>query len=250
VKKPVSIKSLLVLPLFFLCVLFLLETAGGRARRFVPAGNDGGIRIAVLGSTPELYRYWKRLGITGRIVVHAGRYLHYVDESGGAMGYTATRTYPVTIMQRKDDIEKKLNYANFLRVAVQTNLARALYMVMPVDVFNSRFASDADFPERGTGIIRTHDFGTPRTIVTVLPDLKERVVLNIDATYLSGPNGKNGLDRLLKGAAAADVITFCLSGDNPDVQEHERTAAMNLLEAYASASNGRVTLVKKTEGLF
>jgi len=249
VKKPLSIWTLLAVPLVFLAVLLLLHEAGARARKFIPVKDNSAIEIAVLRSNVDLYHYWKRLELKGRIVVHAGRYLHYVAEKGDSMGYRATKEYPVIIQPRKGEIEKSVNYANFLRVTVQANMARTLYMLMPVDEFNSRFSSDTDYPERGTGTIRTHDFGTPRMIVTTLPELKERVVLNIDATYLSGSQGKNVLDKLLGDAAKADVITFCLSEDNPDVQEHERIEAMQLLEKIAAASNGKIKLLKNPKGL-
>lgn len=250
VRKPLAIVSLAAIPLFTLCVLLLMEATGVKVRKFIPTKDRGVIEISVIRSNAELYRYWKRLGIKGRVVVHAGRYLHFVPGKEGSSGYRATDSYPVMIRTASDDeFEKSVTYANFLWAAVQTNMARKLYTLMPVDVFNLRFGSDADYPESRTGVIRDHDFGAPRIILTAAPEIKERVVLNIDASFLSSSNGRDVLEKLLGHEMKADVITFCLSGDSPDVTEDERTEAMKLLESFTAASNGRIKLLKEVKGL-
>lgn len=245
-RRPLAVVSLLAIPLFFLGALFFMQMAGVQARKFIPIKDRSVIEITVIRSNVELYRYWNRMGIKGRIVAHAGRYLHYVNDKDGSSGYRATRTYPVTVHSVKDKFENNVNYANFLWVAVQANMARSLYMLMPADVFSSRFNSDADYPESRQGIVRDHDFGTPRIILNTVPALKEQVVLNIDASYLSSPNGRDVLDKLAGNVLDADVITFCLSEDNPDVTEVERIQAMQLLEGFAAASKGKIRLLKKS----
>lgn len=245
-RKPLAIVSLLAIPLFFLSTLFFMQTIGVQTRTFIPMKDRKIIEITVIRSNPELYRYWKRLGIKGRIMAHAGRYLHYVSEKDGTSGYRATSTYPVTVHSLKEKFESNVNYTNFLWVAVQANIARSLFILMPPDFFSSRFNSDADYPERRQGIVRDHDFGTPRIILNTVPALKEQVVLNIDASYLSSPNGRDLLDKLAGNVLNADVITFCLSEDNPDVTEVERLQAMQLLESFAAASKGKIRLSKNS----
>lgn len=249
-RKPLFIWSLLTIPLFFLCVLLLMETAGARGRKFHPVMDSGVIEIRVIRTNVELYNYWKSLGLNGRIVLHAGRYLHYVADDETAMGYKATPTYPVIIQPTKVELEKRVNYTNVLWVAVQTNIARALYMLMTTDDFNARFSSEADFPEhRKGGAFKDHDFGAPRVILDTIPPVKEQVVLNMDASYFSGVFGENLLNKIQEGALRADVITLCLSEDNPDVREHERLQAMKVLERVATASNGKIKLRNYPKGI-
>lgn len=248
-RKPLPLWSILAVPLVCICLLFLLEVAGARARTFLPVRSSGSIDITVLRTNAELYRYWKQKGVTGRIALHAGRYLHYVAPDKEPLGFRATRVYPVSLRATRQEMEGRIDHTNVLRAAVQSNMVRELYMVMPPELFRSRFSSDADYPDRGKGIVRADDVDAFRTIVSAAPELKERVLLSIDATYLSGSDGNALLERLFAGAITADVITFSLAEDNPDVREDERLEALRLLESFAAASQGRVRLVRHSEGV-
>jgi len=248
--KPIAIWSLLAIPLFFLGVLLLLEAAGAHGRRFQPAAGSGSIEIRVIRTNAELYAYWKSLGLKGRIVIHAGRYLHYVTDNDFPLGYKATASYPVMLQSVQAELEKRVNHTNFLWVAVQANFARALYMLMTPEDYAARFSSESDYPERKTGGgIHDHDFGAPRVILDTIPLLRERVVLNLDASYFSGGSGEELLNRVLDGTVPADVITLCLSEENPDVKERERLQALNVLERVAAASQGKLKLLNHSQGL-
>jgi len=247
--KHFSIWSLVAIPLFFLCVLVLLETAGGRRRVFTPGTDSGVIEVRLVRTSEELYRYWKSLGLQGRVVVHAGRYLHYVADTELPMGYRATAAYPVVLQPLQAERDKRVNYGNFLWSAVQANMARALYMVMTPEDFKARFSSATDYPELAReGTVHDHDYGAPRVILDTIPLLRERVVLNMDASYFSAGSGEALLQSILQGRLRADVITLSLSEDNPDVQEQERSRAVKAVERVMAASPGRLKLLHDSHG--
>ena len=248
-RKPPSWRLLLAIFLFFIGALLLMEWAGERARTYRPV-PEGHVEIRVVRTSAQLYRYWQRLGLQGRIVVHAGRYLHYVDDEEHPLGYAAPPSYPVTVTSVRGEREKRVDHTNLLWLAVQANIARCLYMVMTPADFTARFTSGTDTPPRERdGSIRVHDFGAPRIILDAIPRVGERVVLNMDASYFSGDSGGQLLQSLRDGKLHADVITLCLSEDNPDVTASERVRALETVQNAAAASKGAMTVVNLAEGL-
>jgi hypothetical protein len=135
-------------------------------------------------------------------------------------------------------------------MAVQNDIFRSLYMVMtPADI-SSRHGSDTDIPPRERdGSIRVHDFGAPRVVLNTIPRIRERVVMDVDASYFNDSSGEQLLQSLRDGRLHADVVTLSLSEDNPDVTTPERVRAMETVRRVAAASRGTLKVVNHAEGL-
>ncbi len=222
--------------LFFGASLYFLDHKGRSSRSY---GLDHAVTDApvyVLASTPDVYRLWKEKGFSGRVVLNVGRYLHFVPVDVEDT-YEGISRFPVQTKSMLNEYEGKLDHRNFLMVALLGNIAREVYNVLPSNVFRVKLkAARGMSGVRVSGkTIQTHHLGARRTISDSIPAIKEPVLLNIDASYFANPGA---VESLLKGLKASgirvDMITFCLSEDNPDVTEAER----EMLRGFASRLEG------------
>ena len=228
--------SLAVL-IFFAASLYWLGHKGSSSRFY---GLDHAVSDApvfVLASTPDVYRLWKEKGFRGRVVLHVGRYLHFVPVDMED-AYEGISRFPVETKSLIREYESKLDYRNFLMVALLCNIAREVYNVVPSYVFlgklnEARGMSGVSVSDES---IRTHHLGARRTILDSLPVLEEPVLLNIDASYFADPGAADSLlEELMASGIRTDMLTLCLSEDSPDVTEAERET----LRGFASRLEGK-----------
>ncbi len=227
--------SLAVL-IFFAASLYWLGHKGSSSRVYGPDHAVTDAPVYVLAGTPDVYRLWKEKGFRGRVVLHVGRYLHFVPVDMKDTSEGLSR-FPVETISLIKEYEGKLDHRNFLMVALLGNIAREVYNVLPPYVFRGKLeAARGMSGVRVSGKrIRTHHLGSRRTISDSIPVLEEPVLLNIDASYFARPGAA---ENLLKGLKASgirvDMITLCLSEDSPDVTEAER----EMLRGFASRLEG------------
>ena len=196
--------------------------------------------VHVVQKTTDVYALWSRQRARGRIVVHLGRYLHFlksappVGQAKSPMQITRDTSYSDILAGDGTHYNNDAaDYKNFLWVASQTNIARQVYNVIPPADFIAKFG--ASYPSAGKGI-DAEVFGCPRIISSRLPLLSEPVLLNIDASIFAGADAAKLLDTLLKSGLQADLVTVCLAQDNPDVTDLERRktlAFIGLLSRHA-----------------
>jgi len=228
-----------------LCIVFIflttalaLNTAGKHARTYAAPQpvSARGIPVHILKNERELYGLYKSLGIRGRIMVHLGRYLHFVDIEPDAL-LAKTDRFPIQLFNMLDRYEGLLSDRNVLWTAMQANLLREIDYVLPAPMFEERkrslAASRTDVLSISHNRIVAHDWGSRRTLSPVLPDLTEPVLLNIDASYLEEADEQAVYAMLAASQLKADVLTVTLSEDNPEISAVARQRLIKLADLFA-----------------
>ena len=182
--------------------------------------------------TGDVYSLWQEQHVRGRIVVHMGRFLHFMEAGHSSGGPPQIAT---VVADHQHFTFDRTSYRNFLWIASQTNIAREIYTILPPADLKKRFDNTQPLKE-----IVIYEYGSPRIFTTSLPSLAEPVLLNIDASYFASADAAQLLDELMKSGLKADIVTICLAEDNPDVTDLDRQKArdfITLLSAHANIVN-------------
>lgn len=183
-------------------------------------------------TTGDVYSLWQEQRVHSRIVVHLGRFLHFMEAGHSTGGPPQIATI---VADHEHFTIERTSYRNFLWVAFQTNIARGIYTVLPPADFKKRFNNTQPQKE-----IIVHEYGSPRIFTTRLPTLAEPVLLNIDASFFATTDAAQLMYELMKSGLKADIVTICLAEDNPDVADLDRQKArdfITLLSAHADIVN-------------
>jgi len=220
--------------------LFAVRGAGSAARVQGASFDLARDRFPVhlVEKTSDVAALWKEQGVRGRVVLHLGKFLHFM-KSGAPTG-GPRRAMLITEGTSIADIlagdpthfnQDRPDYKNFLWIAYQTDVAREIYNVVPAADFMQRFGVSA--ASAGSKDVDAQVFGFPRTVTTRLPALAEPVLLNIDASYFGSADPAGLLDALLKSGLRADLVTVCLAQDNPDVTDLDRQKLLGFTRLLA-----------------
>ena len=216
--------------------LGMLQHAGTAARRegkpFTLARER--FPVYVVQKTGDVVSLWNEKQVHGRIVVHLGRFLHFMksdSSSGGVQGpmqiNRGTKYADILAGDPSHYNNDRPDRLNFLWLAMQTNIARGIYNVIPPADFMKRFGlTDAAAAQKD---IVAHEFGSPRVITTRLPSISEPVLLNIDASFFACTDPVQFLGALLKSGLKADIVTVCMAEDNPDVTDLDRQKLLGFI---------------------
>ncbi|MDR3581009.1 MAG: hypothetical protein P4L44_13695 [Oryzomonas sp.] len=194
--------------------------------------------VYVVHNTGDVCSLWNEKRAHGRIVVHLGKFLHFMKSDDSAAGVNS----PTQITQgtKLEDIlagdtshfnNDRPDHKNFLWVAFQANTVRGIYNVIPPADFKNRFGLTEE-PVAQNDVVK-HEFGSPRIITFRLPAVAEPVLLNIDASFFASTDPAQFLGTLLKTGLKSDIITVCLAEDNPDVTGPERQKLLDFIGLLA-----------------
>ena len=185
--------------------------------------------VYLVQKTGDVCALWEEKRVHGRMVVHLGKFLHFLKPEvpglpGGArppMQLLPGTSYADILADDPTHYNgERADYKSYLWVAFQSNMVRGIYNVIPPADFIKRFElTDAKAAQID---IDKHEFGSPRLATTKLPALAEPVLLNIDASYFASTEPAQLLATLLKSGLRSDVVSLCLAEDNPDVGAAER----------------------------
>jgi hypothetical protein len=222
--------------LFLAASLAYLGHAGDSARHGSNACGvfDPALPVHVANTSAEVYSLWKDRGFHGRVVLHIGRYLHFVGVDVGEV-YGGIDVFPVRTKGLMREYERRIDAENFLWIALQANIARELINVLPAEVFAAKLSAlegVRGVAVTGDSIVTSH-FGSRRTITSGVAASAEPVLINIDASYFGHSDGAGLLEQLKSSGLSADMISLCLSMDNPEVTGAERDALINFRKNLA-----------------
>jgi len=224
-------------------VLIVLAAAGtaagahalGRASRHAgPAGlvAGGKATVVMVRSGRDTVALWRERGFSGRIVVHAGRFLHFVspDEDGSLLASTLVR--PGTGSEVCAAYAARSDWRNYLRVAIECGVARGIHYVLPRPDLAARATrlGRAWDGESGT----TLDLGVEGVVRTASlepPSFREPVLLDIHASFFDGGDGDALLGAIRRAGIRSDLVTLCLSDDSPDVSPEARHRLVSFARA-------------------
>lgn len=210
-----------VIVVAFILTVIAINKAGISARSYGKAYSlsSSYSPVYLARNTTDVYALWKDMNVGGRIVIHMGKFLHFISPDSPA-GYKVSSRYPLTVERLPDSVIEQVTYRNFLWAAVQANIAREIYNVIPPKKFMERFHLNDE--KKLLNDFITHVYASRRTMTTRLPKLEETVLLNIDASFFDPVNMTEFLSLLRNSGLSVDIITVCFAEDNPDVTEFER----------------------------
>jgi hypothetical protein len=190
--------------------------------------------VHLVQKTGDVVSLWNEKQVHGRIVVHLGKFLHFmksINSSGSdksPMQITEGTKYADILAGDPSHFNKDYaDHKSFLWVAFQDNIAREIYNVIPPVDFMKRFGlTDAATARKE---IVEHEFGSLRIVTTRLPSISEPVLLNIDASFFASTDPDQFLDTLLNSGLTSDIVTVCLAEDNPDVTDLDRKKLLDFI---------------------
>ena len=215
--------------LLFMTTAFSLNGLGASSRRPSGAGvpvSAPGVPVAVVADAAELYAAYRSRKVHGMILVHLGKYLHFVD-IGDNDTYRGFFQFPIPAFSTLRSYEEHISYLNVRWVGMQANLFREIISIVPPQVFQEKAGSigsqDSNVVEVRQSAIIAHERGSRRSILPRLERVPgEPVLLNIDASLFSGPGVPEQVADILRSGMIVDLVTLNESRDNPDVPEENR----------------------------
>jgi hypothetical protein len=194
--------------------------------------------VYVVQKTGDVVTFWNEKKVHARIVVHLGKFLHFMKSNASSgrdkspMQITGETKYADILAGDPYHFHNEpAEYKNYLWVAMQMNIVREIYNVIPSADFMRRFEL-TDAAAARIDIVE-HEFGAPRIITTRIPSISEPVLLNIDASFFASTDPAQFLDTFLKSGLTSDIVTLCLAEDNPDVTEHDRNNLLDFIRLLA-----------------
>jgi hypothetical protein len=211
---------------FAVGVLWYAGQTGEGAREFgrveaVEAPRQG---VHVVGTAEELYSVWKERGVRGRAVINLSRFFHYVPIPVEEV-VQMKHIFPIETFPLAQSYEGRVSHENVLWVAMQGGIIRKAHHVLPEREYEKRF-SGFDFSQPGVrrdgDTVITSDYGSPRYISYRFPEIQAPVLMNIDASFLDDVDPARLLADLRRSGIRTDLVTLCLSRDNPEVTDAGR----------------------------
>ncbi len=192
----------------------------------------------------ETYGFLKNKGIHGRVIYVFSSYLHFipVDESETFRQLTLN---PVKHIDFLKNYEREADSYHFLWVMMQSNIARAIYHVVPDGVFMSKKeAFEKSVGENVNTTVRIydnriviHDRDFPRRIASTMDHADEPVILMINASYFLHGTDAELRNILMSGTVTTDMIILHLESDNTNVTEKERNKLLEFRELFSNRTS-------------
>lgn len=203
--------------------------------------------VEVLGRTTRLYHgeteillvrsgraalhAWRERRVQGRILVHAGRFLHFVDDDrDAAMREALTATGRGKELD--DLLERLAGPAKYLWVAASTGIVRQIVYVSPPEALDERLGKLGWTRAALPASIPWEVF--PRTLEASFPRIDEQVILEICASWFDDPRATDPVGQILASGLHPDLIVVNLAEDAEDVSEPAREKARALAAALGA----------------
>jgi hypothetical protein len=220
-KKTVLTISLAIILCFSLS-LYLLDRKGKRSRvyRQTYEISESALPVYTSKNSADLLSFYKSQGFRGRVFVHVGKYLHFLATVDDI--YRDKNRFPVRVFSLFDAYEERITTKNFLWVMMQGNIAREIYYLLPDAVFyekmNAARAEGRNVSVTADRIIANY-YGSKRVVSNRLPDIKEPVLLNIDASFFNSTDTAGLMKELKSSGLRIDALTLSFAEDNPYVTD-------------------------------
>lgn len=230
--------------LFALATAWALDRHGRRARVFLPPGPSGEPPLAamVLDDPVAVYRWWRELGVAGRIVLYAGdRWSSLVPPQLELPLENAA--YPMAVVNPAAVIEREqLTADTFLYVASRTGVARRVDALLSPEGFREMRAVAADArnaavePDR---LFMTSN-GFPRTFYhsAGLRTAGEPVLLYVGASWFRTGTAEELGRALTRAGMRADVVAICLERNDASLPPAARDALVRFAREAGLVSGG------------
>jgi len=173
---------------------------------------------------------WRSRGLRGRIVLHAGRFLHFIED-----GVPVREAFAGTGSGRRMDaaFAAAAGPRSHLWVAAATGIARRVHYLIPPRALRERLAT---IPAQPSALpLAVDDEAHPRTVDGAPPRLSEPVLLDVNASWFDEAEGTELLALLREAGTTTDLVTLSLGEGNDDVSD----GARERLRAFAAMLDAR-----------
>ncbi len=211
---------------------FGLEAAGRFARVVGRAAAPGaGAEVLVIRTNADVVRTWRTRGLRGRVVLHFGRFLHFVeDEVIPVEGMAAPghgRAVDAALLTEAGP-------RNYLRIAAELDIARRVEFVSPPAALGARLSSigraQADLP------LDIDDGPQARELDAAPPAVSEPVLVDVNASWFDEGDPTRLVAELRTARISSDLVTVSLAEDSADVSDRARERARAFARAIASVT--------------
>jgi len=207
-----AILGALLLVLLPLLAVGLDMTA--KKTRAVPPPGQRKARVVAAADARELWRVYAGLGLRGRLLLHVGRHLHYVQvpsnelyrlDQGDLAGLDLDSVY-----------RSRVNHRNYLWLAARAGYFRTIHYLLDEAAFREKMAEAGI---SGAEEFSVSDSGFPRVLSLRPVPGNEAPVVQVDASWLELQTPEEVVAMLGKLPVKPDIIILSGAGDDP-----ERTA--------------------------
>lgn len=176
-------------------------------------------RVATVDTSREALAAWHEAGVGGRTLVHLSRFLHFVPVSANDAVEGLDR-FPIATFDLPAHYADHVDHANYLWVALQSGMVRSLFHVLPPADLDERLRQ-LEPPPPGVEVrarqILTSEDGSPRVISDRWPQMRESLLVSIDASFLEVEAPQAVARRVKEHDATVGLIVLVRATDNPDV---------------------------------
>lgn len=229
----------IVIALVALAIFAALEVVARAARRIGTAGvvPSSHAEVVLARNGAEVLGLWRARGVGGRIVVHVGRFLHFVEPEQAAHLQQEVLTGVGTGRRLVADLAAMVRSENYLWTASETGVARTVLFTEPSASLLAR-ASALDLALAEGEPLDLEYKAFPREAGTDLPRVGEPVLLDIGASYFDEGTGEALMDMLRRAGLRSDLVTLNLLEGNEDVSDSAR-ARLRAFRLTIASSEGR-----------
>jgi hypothetical protein len=216
--------------------LLIVQALGTATRSFAPPRpGSRGPEVIVVRSGREALAAWHARGVRGRILVHAGRFLHFMPDEGEQLARELL-IGPGTGRAFDERVVASAGPRDYLWVAASAGIIRRIIYLSPPAALDQRLAdlhaARAELP------LTLASEAFPRELRADLPASEEPLLLEVSASWFDDPRAPDLLSSLRAARLRADLVVVNLAEDADDVSGRARLAARRLAAGLASGDAG------------
>lgn len=182
--------------------------------RAVPPSGQRKARVVAVADARELWQAYGGLGLRGRLLLHVGRHLHYVQVPPNEL-YRLDRG-DLAALDLDSTYRSRVNQRNYLWLAARAGYFRTIHYLLDEAAFREKMAEAGI---SGAQEFSVSDSGFPRVLSLRPLSGKEAPVVQVDAAWLDVQKPEEVVTMLGKLPVKPDIIILSSAGDDP-----ERTA--------------------------
>ena len=215
-----------IIGLLFLVLLPLLAAGLDLLAKRLRAGSVSPatkLQVLVVADARELWQVYTRLELRGRLLLHIGRHLHFVEVAATDIyrpdrGSLANLDLDAAYLQ-------SVNHRNYLWLAARAGMFRTIHYLLEEGSFQEK---SAEAGVLGAEEFSVSDNGFPRVLSLRPVAGKEQPLVHIDGAWLEGHSPEETVALLKKLPVKPDIIILSASEDDPGrtVLARERIASL------------------------
>jgi hypothetical protein len=182
-------------------------------------------QVLVVANGRAALRAWRERHERGRVLVHAGRFLHFIDDAR-AEDMKRALTAPGHGGDLDELLLRTAAPGRYLWIAASIGMVRQIVYVSPPAALDERLGQ-LGWSRDGLPADLTWEV-FPRTLAAAFPKLDEPVILEICASWFDDPRAPDPLGQILASGLEPDLVVVNLAEDSPDVSDRAREEARSL----------------------